>query len=166
MSNPLIKPGDPRFQRQSLQGAGGENPYADKIEQTDSERNDTDAYEAGGDVGDRPFLPRYEVQQQSRSALLLVLASAGWAGAIVGAIALSGIWPVGWVCPLLGAPPAAAAWLLAWEYLKAVNAGAIDEGARPRLRLAMVLGWSAVLACLGIVGAMVYRQMNFLPDFI
>lgn len=112
----------------------------------------------------RPYLPEYGVQQESRSNLLLLLAGAGWIAAAFGAISFTGIVSSGWLSPLLGTGPAATAWLLAHQELNAARVGAIDAAHVPRIRLAYWLGFSGLAACASIVGSMIYRSMNFLPD--
>jgi hypothetical protein len=42
--------------------------------------------------------------------------------------------------------------------------GAIEEQARSRARHAFWLGLTALLACLLVIAAMIYRKANFLPD--
>jgi hypothetical protein len=128
-----------------------------------SERND--AYAAApGDA--TPFEPRYEAHQTPRTALLYLLGGMAWTGAAVGVVALSGLIPAGWICPLLGIAPAGAAWFLAWEDIKAIRTGAMAEEARPATRLAMWIGLLGLLACAAIVGSMIYREMPFLPDVL
>src|SRR5205814_10361373 len=114
---------------------------------------------------ERPFVPRYEVQQQPRTGLLLLLGGLAWAAAVVGVASLAGLLSLGWISPLLGAGPGAIAWLLAHAELKAIRVGAIAAEARSQTRHAFWLGLSGLLICLAIVAAMIYRRMNFFPDF-
>ena len=102
-----------------------------------------------------------------RSILVTLPAAVAVAGVValaVGALSLTGLVQVGWICPLLGLAPAATAWLLAFEDLKAIADGAIEPEARPRTHLAMWLGIAGVIACGAVVASMIYRTMNFLPD--
>jgi hypothetical protein len=112
----------------------------------------------------RPFVPQFEVQQRSRATLLFWLGGFGWFAAALGAISFTGVFDIGWVSPLLGLAPAAAAWFLAYEDLKAIRVGAIDAAARPRTWHAYWLGLTGLVACAAIIGAMIYHQMRFLPD--
>ena len=164
MSNPLFRPNDPRFRKGEIVDPEGKNRFGD-VAQPPAAPEDKDAiYAASAGDDARPYAPQYEVQQAPRSGLLLLMAALGWAGAIIGAVSITGIFASGWICPLLGAAPAAAAWLLAHEDLKALSLGAIDPAARPQTRLAIWLGASALAACVAIVGSMIYRGLSFLPD--
>ena len=166
MSNPLLRPNDPKFQRPELRDEAGQNRFSeDSAPQPSSAAQPQNNYAAAaGDV--RPFQPRYEAQQHARTGLLYLLGALGYAGMAVGLLALLRIFTTGWIAPLLGLAPAAAAWLLAWEDLKAIRAGAIAEEARPGVRLAMWLGLLALFACASVVASMIYREMTFLPDVL
>jgi hypothetical protein len=166
MSNPLLKPNDPRFRQPELRDESGQSRFAEEpaAKASDSaERSDVFAA-AKGEA--RPFDPRYEAQQVPRTGLLYLLGGLGSIGAAIGVLALLGLTDTGWICPLLGLGPAGAAWLLAWEDMKAIRTGAMTEQARPAVRLAMSIGLLAFFACAAIVASMIYRQMTFLPDVI
>jgi len=164
MSNPLIKPNDPRFRQPDIRDAEGKNRFGESEQPVEEAPPQYEIYSAGTSDEARPFLPQYEAQQRSRGGLWLFLGGVGWTAAVLGAISLAGIFRGGWICPLLGAGPAGAAWLLAYEELKAIRVGAIDTAAGPRTRYAFWLGFTALVGCIGLVAAMIYRQMNFLPD--
>jgi hypothetical protein len=164
MSNPLLRPNDPRFRKAPLEDVTGKNPFAEGQPVSAAAPSSDDLFAPSGGEEARPFQPQYVAQQQSRAGLYLVLACLGWVGAVLGAASLAGLFGAGWICPLLGTAPAAAAWLLAYEELKAIGVGAIDSGARPRARLAMIVGLFSLAGCLAVVGSMIYRQMNFLPE--
>jgi hypothetical protein len=166
MSNPLLRPNDPRFRKPELRDESGTNPFAEP---------GAKPAEAGpqpaGDVfaataDERPYQPKYEAQQQSRGGLLLLLGATGWLAAFFGVLSMADVVAMGWIGPLIGVAPAGAAWFLAYEELKAVRHGAIDIEARSRLRSAFWLGLLGLLACLAIIAAMIYQQMNFLPDLV
>jgi len=166
MSNPLLKPEDPRFRPLEFRDEAGQNRFGEEEAAkagVDSKSGDAFAT-ASGDA--RPFEPRYEAHQVPRTALLYLLGGMAWTGAAIGAVALAGLIPAGWICPLLGIAPAGAAWFLAWEDLKSIRTGAMDEEARPATRLAMWIGLLGLLACAAIVGSMIYREMPFLPDVL
>jgi hypothetical protein len=164
MSNPLLRPNDPRFRKGEIADAQGKNRFGEEAQPSGAPQEENAIYAVSAGDEARPYAPQYEVQQAPRSALLLLMAALGWVGAIIGAISSTGIITSGWICPLLGAAPAAAAWLLAHEDLKALHLGAIDATARPQTRLALWLGASALIACLAITGSMIYRGLSFLPD--
>ena len=166
MSNPLLRPNDPRFRKEQVVGANGKNRFGDEAEQPSAAADQGEVFLASAVGDERPYSPAYEAQQSPRSGTLLLLAAAGWMGAILGVLSLAGLLAAGWLCPLLGIGPAAAAWLLAYEDLKAISQGAIDRSARPRTLLAMWLGIAALVVCLAFVGWMIYWGMQFLPDLL
>jgi hypothetical protein len=152
MSNPLLKPEDPRFKRANVRDGAGRNPFAERDEALHAATNDA-----------RPFAPRYAAQQPSRAGLFLFLGGMGWGTALVGCMSIAGLFDLGWISPLLGVGPAAAAWLMARNELQAIDIGAMDPTNRPQARQAFWLGLTAFIACLAVVTAMIYRHMNFLP---
>ena len=166
MSNPLFKPNDSRFHPPELRDEAGQSRFAEESAvQAAANSESNDAYTtANGDA--RPFEPRYEAHQTPRTALLYLLAGMAWTGAAIGVVALSGLIPAGWICPLLGIAPAATAWLLAGEDIKAIRSGAMAAEARPATRWAMWIGLLGLLACAAIVGSMIYRELPFLPDVL
>ena len=166
MSNPLLRPNDPRFRKGEIVDSEGKNVFGDEAQTSAAPDNNGEVYAASAAGEERPYSPTYEVQQPPRSGLLLLLAALGWTGAIIGAISFTGFFASGWICPLLGVGPAAAAWLLAHEDLKALSLDAIAPAARPQTRLAKWLGVFALIACLAVVGMMIYQGMRFLPDFL
>jgi hypothetical protein len=166
MSNPLLRPNDPRFQRPELRDEAGQNRFTDDSEpQTDAPPAAVNNFAAAAGE-ERPFQPRYEAQQPARTGLLYLLGGLGFAGMAVGLLALLRVFTTGWIAPLLGLAPSAAAWLLAWEDLKAIRTGAIGEESRPGVLLAMWLGLEAFFACVAVVASMIYREMTFLPDVL
>lgn len=172
MSNPLLRPNDPRFQKPSITDAQGQNRFAEPAEGASPS---SDAASAAGGSGSQyaspaseqqPYQPQYEATQPGRTGLLFGLAGCGLAGILFGGLHLVGMFSFGWIVPLIATVPAAAAWLLAHEDLKAIRLGAIDEGQRQDTRFAYWLGVLALLGCLGVLATMIYRQLNFLPDLL
>jgi hypothetical protein len=163
MSNPLLHPSDPRFQRPEIRDAAGKNPFADQNAQPDRSPDTNDVYAAAAADEAQPFTAQYSVQQTSRASLLLFLGGIGWGAAAVGAFSFTGWFDVGWLSPLLGLGPAGAAWLLAHEELKAIRAGAISQNHEPQARQAFWLGLTGLIACLGIVVAMICYELRLLP---
>jgi hypothetical protein len=163
MSNPLLRPNDPRFQKPEIRDASGQNRFGES-QQPEADSPSESQYAAGASDVERPFVPRYEVQQQPRTALLLLLGGLAWAAAVVGVGSLGGLVSLGWISPLIGAGPGAVALALAYAELKAIQAGAIRADAQSQTRHAFWLALSGLLLCLAIVAAMIYRRMSFLPD--
>lgn len=165
MPNPLLKPNDPRFQKPLLSEGVKNNPFAEVVAESSDKEKIASVYVPASLNGDpQPYTPAYAAQQTPRFQQLFLLGSLGWCAAVIGAVSFTGIFDIGWLAPLLGLGPAAAAWLLAHEDIKAIRVGAIRAEAYPPTRYAFWLGLTALLACAGIVGAMIYREMNFLPD--
>jgi hypothetical protein len=166
MSNPLLRPNDPRFRQPALHNEAGKNRFAEEA----AAKPGADAQ--GGDVfaatsgESRPFEARFEAQQPPRTRLLFVLGGLGWIAAAIGVLAILGQTEIGWICPLLGLGPAGGSLLLAHEDVKAIRVGAMDERYRQPTRLAWWLGLFGLVACAAIVGSMIYRQMAFLPDVL
>src|SRR5262245_31350441 len=163
MSNPLLRPNDPRFKRTDVRDAAGRNPFAEGDQALEQSKTGDGVFSAGATDDARPFAPQYEAQQQSRAGLLLFLGGMGWGTALVGAVSIAGLFDLGLISPLLGVGPAAVAWLMARGELQSIENGAMDPADRPRVRHAFWLGLTAFIACLAVVTAMIYRQMNFLP---
>jgi hypothetical protein len=164
MSNPLLKPSDPRFQKPDMRDAEGKNRFGEGERPVEAPQAEAEVYAAAAVDEARPFVPRYEAQQQPRAGLLFLFGGLAWAAAAIGTISLAGVFDLGWLAPLLGIVPAAAAWFLANEDLKAIRVGAITADARSQTQHGFWLGVTGLVACLGIVAAMIYRQMHFLPD--
>jgi len=164
MSNPLLKPNDPRFQKSDVRDPEGKNRFGDGSPQPNAPTASGDVFSAAATDEARPFVPKYAVQQHSRPTLLFVLGGVGWGAAAVGAFSLTGWFDFGWISPLLGVVPAGAAWLLAHEELKAISAGVIAEQARDKSRHAYWLGLMGLLMCLAVIAAMIYRGLHFLPN--
>jgi hypothetical protein len=163
MSNPLLRPNDPRFQKPEIRDAAGQNRFGDEVP-AGTPAADAGVFAAATEEGEQPYQPRYEAQQADRGSVLLSLAGLGWGLGLFGSISLLGFVSLGWMMPLLGMVPSAAAWFLAHEDLKTIYLGAIDAAARPRTRNAYWLGLLGLVLCAAVVGSMLWRQMTFLPD--
>jgi hypothetical protein len=164
MSNPLLKPNDPRFHKPSIVDAAGQNRFAEGGAAAEAGKETGDAFAAGAAADARPFQPHYEVTQRSRSGMLLWIAGLSHLGAAVGLLALSGLFPTGYFATLISVVPGATAWLLAYQDLKAMHLGAMDDSGRQRTRLAYWLGLFGLLACLAIVGTAIWKEISLLPD--
>jgi hypothetical protein len=160
MSNPLLRPNDPRFQKPDVRDAEGKNRFGETAEVGNPASSTGDVFAAAAAGEARPFEPRYEAQQRSRAVLWLFFGGIGWGAGLVGLVSLLGLYDTSWISPLLGLIPGGAGWLLAYEELKAIRTGAIASEAAPRTRHALWLGFTAVLACGSLVVAMVYRDMT------
>ena len=165
MSNPLLRPNDPRFNKPSVQDQAGKNRFGDDQPAAPSPEG-VELFAAAASDEPRPYVPKYDAQQAPRTRLLTILAVIGWACGLGGAMSLTGWLMMGWLLPLLGVGFAMTAWLLAYQELKAIESGAIDASSRPQTRHAFWLGLLALVICVAVVAAMIWRQMAVLPDFL
>lgn len=164
MSNPLLKPNDPRFQKPDIRDQAGQNLFGEAKPADAKSAADEGVFTAAAVEDARPYEPKYEAQQASRVVLLTTLAAIAWGCGVFGSISLTGFLSLGWILPLLGIVPAATAWLLAHDELKTIQTGAIDESARPGARRAYWMGFIGLLICLGVTAAMIWQKLSFLPD--
>lgn len=167
MSNPLLRPNDPRFQRPPLRDEAGNNVFGDADAPVQAQPADgqplparpaagpaDNLFAAPADTGAEPaYQPRFETTQQHRGILLLVLAVVGLGGSGSLALVLTGfVWGL---MGLLGIVPAAAAWLLALSDVKAMRSGAMDVRGLAQTRLAMWLGGAGVAVYVAVLAAAV-----------
>jgi hypothetical protein len=161
MSNPLLKPNDPRFQRPEVRDEAGKNRFGD--EQAGEQPAAGGEYAATGDA--RPYQPQYEAQQPARNGLLLTLAIFGGACGLVGSMSLLNVFiSLGWLLPLLGLILAMSAWFLAHQDRQAARVGALAAAGLPLLNTAYWLSLLAIVLCLSVVISMIWRGLSFLPD--
>lgn len=165
MSNPLLRPGDPRFQKPTVVDASGANRFAEAPEVAEAEGANGDLYSAGGSL-DKPYQPEYETTARPRGGLLLVLASFGLAGAATTVVSMTGVLVMGWILPLCTLPMSAAAVYLALEELKLMKLGAMEDSGRTTTRLALWIGLVGVAASLLTIAAMIWMGLSFLPDVL
>lgn len=180
MSNPLIKPSDPRFQPPPLRDAAGNNLFVDPdapvaAQPADGQAITPPAPAATKAVNDNLFAtpaatggepayePRYETTRKHRGILLLVLAIAGLAGDV--ALLLTLLAPFGLIG--LGAIlPAAAAWIIGQGDLKAMRQGAMDDSGRKMTRVAMWLGLAGALLYFVVLLALVVLLVLLVLSFM
>jgi hypothetical protein len=169
MTNPLLKPGDPRFAQPSIVDAAGQNRFAEN-EKAENAPPDIgaqqDVYSASLASSETPYQPRYATTAPSRGIILLVLALVGLGGAAAGMSSLTGIMLTGWIFPLCAFFASASAWLLAFGDLREMQSGARDEEGRPLTLIAMWLGVVGLVACVGSVVSMVWLGLSLLPSFL
>ena len=160
MSNPLIKPNDPRFQNRDPRDALGKNLFAEPAEVLEqssagSSEGPPNLYATQAAAStEKPYQPEYLTTQPHRGMLLLVLAIVGLSGNAGATLALSGIW-LAVVLPVLAIFPAAAALLLGQQDLRAMGVGAMDRTGIALTRIAFWMGVAGVvcslLSCFGLL---------------
>jgi hypothetical protein len=172
VSNPLLRPHDPRFQRPPLRDAAGNNVFADPDVPVPAEAADSGPLPArvveptGDNVfaspapvegSDPTYQPQYETTHAHRGILLLVLSIVGLVGDGTLLLFLAGT--VFGLIGLLAIVPAVTAFLLARADLVGMRQGAIDPAGLAKTRLAMWLGLAGVvvyalaLAATGLLAA-------------
>lgn len=173
MSNPLLKPNDPRFTKPSLIDAAGKNVFAEGTE------NDIAAATVAGEsaatpddniyrssTANAPYQPRFEVSQGHRGVLLMVLAVTGLVGSLLGFASLSGLWVLGWVFSFLSIVPAACAMGLGWQDLRAISMGAMDPKGRNLTLIAFWLGSLGVFFSVAMDAAVLYFAIYFMMSLV
>ncbi len=166
--NPLLRPGDPRFQRPPVRDGDGNNVFADPdapvpAEPADgqplppasrSESADNIFAPPAAAVPDGPvYQPQYQTTHSHRGVLLLVLGVAGLAGDAALLLAFTG--SVFGMSGLAAIVPAGAAFLLGRADLAAMKQGAVDPAGRSQTQAAMWLGLAGCILYLAAVVATV-----------
>lgn len=172
MSNPLLRPNDPRFTKPSLLDAEGKNLFsegnevvpASAVNEDGSTVADENVYAPS--AVDAPYQPRYEVSQGHRGALLMVLAITGLMGALLGISSLAGWWVLGWVPAFLAIVPSGCAMGLGWQDLRAMRMGAMDPQGRNMTQLAFWLGALGTFASLAMDAVVLFFVIYFLMSLV
>jgi len=176
MSNPLLRPGDPRFVKPSIHDAQGKNLFAEPGEKQEvtllpseagspaSPSPDTNVYAPSAESV--PYQPRYVVSQKHRGVLLLVLALTGLLGSFVGVTSLLGIFVLGWVLSALAVVPAGCAWALGAQDLRSIRLGAMDPAGLNLTRVATWLGALGLLSSIAMVGTVIFFAIYFVMSLV
>jgi hypothetical protein len=172
MSNPLLRPDDPRFRRKDLQQPDGTNPFSegdgvleaesDRAQQAQADRQQN-VFAAPSNHGGRPFVPQYELTADHRGGLLLGLSSIGSVAAILSWLVVGDYVGLGWLFPLLGIVPAVTAIFLAADDLRMMRLGARDPAGRGLTLTALVISTVSVLILVVGVIALIYWGYSGLP---
>lgn len=168
MSNPILKPNDPRFTKPSPFDLEGKNRFseanevvtASAVNEDGSTFVDENRYSASAES--TPYQPRFEVSQGHRGVLLLVLAVTGLVGSLFGISSLAGWWVLGWVFSFLAIIPAGCALGLGWQDLRAIRLGAMDPNGRNLTQIAFWLGALGVFSSLAMDATVLYFVINFM----
>jgi hypothetical protein len=165
MSNPLLRPNDPRFQRLPIDDDAGKNRFGDDGQAQANAGNDPAAGSfASSTSGEQPYQPRYETTAKSRAKLLTTFAMIGLGGALVGVLGATGLVSTGWVFPLCGSVASGTAMFLGYGDLREMTLGARDGTGRGATSTAMWLGLAGLAGCLGLVATMIWLGLSVFPD--
>ena len=172
MSNPLLRPNDPRFTKPNLLDAQGKNIFAEgkgnevaaaaAVQPDGSTVPDENVY--SGSAASTPYQPRYEVSQRHRGTLLMVLACTGLVGSLCGVSSLAGWWVLGWVPSFLAIVPAGCALGLGWQDLRAMRMGAMDPKGQNLTQTAFWMGALGGFSSLAMDATVLFFVINFLME--
>jgi hypothetical protein len=168
MSNPLLKPNDPRFTKPSPFDLEGKNRFSEAnevvtaaaVNEDGSTVVDENLY--GGSAESTPYQPQFEVSQGHRGVLLLVFAVTGLVGSLFGIASLAEWWVLGWVFSFLAIVPAGCALGLGWQDLRAIRLGAMDPKGHNLTQIAFWLGALGVFSSLAMDATVLYFVINFM----
>ncbi len=172
MSNPLLRPNDPRFTKPSVHDAEGKNLFSEGNEIVTAQAAGEDGTTAADDniysssTASTPYQPRFEVSQSHRGTLLMVLAVTGVVGSLCGVSSLAGWWVLGWVPAFLAIVPAGCAVGLGLQDLRAIRMGAMDPKGQKLTHLAFWLGVLGVFASLAMDGTVLFFVIYFLMSLV
>ncbi len=164
MSNPLIRPGDPRFQRPPLHDEAGKNRFADDAPPAShSDAVGDPAARPIGDVFATPqpseepaYRPQYVSDQPSRRRTMLALATLSLAADAASMVAILGErWTASTVLLFAGIVTGSVAWYLATDELSAIKAGVMPAEHRPAAWTGLALASLGVLLGLAFVATAV-----------
>lgn len=178
MSNPLLRPNDPRFAKPSPFDTDGKNKFSEEKEivaakALGADGSNLDAADVtpsdnlySSSATDTPYQPRYVVSQSHRGGLLLGLAITGLISSLSGFLSLAGWWTLGWIPSFLAIVPAACALGLGWQDLRAIRLGSMDPRGESLTQLAFWLGALGVLASLAMDATVLFFVIYFVMSLI
>lgn len=172
MSNPLLKPNDPRFTRPSPFDGTGKNRFSEENEVVRAAAVNEDGSTAAdgniysGSAESAPYQPRFEVSQRHRGVLLMVLAVTGLLSSLLGISSLAEWWVLGWVFSFLAIIPAGCAMGLGWQDLRAIRLGAMDPKGQTLTQAAFWIGVLGVFSSLAMDATVLYFVINFMMELV
>jgi hypothetical protein len=170
MSNPLLRPNDPRFAKPSPFDPDGTNKFSEGKEVVTAKAVNEDGSTApddniySGSAESNPYQPRFEVSQNHRGVLLLVLAITGVVFSLFAVSSLAGWWVLGWIPSFLAIVPAGCALGLGWQDLRAIRLGAMDPKGQNLTEIAFWLGSLGVFTSLAMDATVLYFVIYFLME--
>jgi hypothetical protein len=163
MSNPLIRPNDPRFQRLPVRDESGKNRFSEEQAppaEAAAEAPDLFASPQPGGGPEPAYKPEYISRQPSRQRPMLLLAAISLSSDAAGAIA---IWREQWtLCAIAlfaGAVLGGVSWYLATDEFAHLKAGVLDEEHRSSAWAGVILASLGVLLALALAAGAVYSAI-------
>ena len=155
MSNPLIRPSDPRFQRPPITDETGINRFSEdepiQAQPADMPATEESAFAAPQSSDERAYQPEYATGQPSRHRLIQTLSASALTAVSVAALTL---WIEHWtVYPMLliALPTAILNWYVAADELSVIRRGGVNADHRTVARLGLAVGIACTLSAIGIL---------------
>jgi hypothetical protein len=166
MTNPLLRPDDPRFKPKKVADDAEANPFSEgdavlDAEATAPNRSENTFAPAANDSS-RPFLPQYVVTAEHRGWLLLLLDLISLGACLLGVL----VNLIGYVLPLLGIMPAVVVVFLAAEDLRMMRLGGRNPDGRSMTLLALVVGAILTIAIATMCGLFYYFNFSLFPGWL
>jgi hypothetical protein len=162
MSNPLIRPNDPRFQRPALTDAEGKNRFSEENAPPQVPGDVAESvYAAPQSPGERSYQPEYVTGQPSRQHWILLLGG----GAVAAlAAAIVAVWLGHWTAYLLlivEVPLALVGCYLATDDLSAIRRGGLDVSYRATTRWGLLLNALMIPLAIALLAFIVRSGLGF-----
>lgn len=163
MTNPLLRPDDPRFRPKKVAGDADANPFSEGDAVLDAEatapNRNTNTFAPAATDSSRPFLPQYVMTADHRGWLLLALDLISFFACLLGVLVN---W-IGYALPLLGIMPAVVVVFLAAEDLRMMKLGGRNPAGQSITRLALGVAVFLTLAIATMCGLFFYFRFSVLP---
>jgi len=165
MSNPLIRPNDPRFQRQPVTDEAGLNRFSDDAPipavPADQPNPEVSAYASPQHSEQPAYRPEYVSGQPSRHRLIQLLSASSISAFVLSAIAFWleywGVYPLVLVAGMISG----LTWYTSADELSVIRRGGVDDTHRTLARLGLAIGITCTLLTVGVVYAAVAGGVAF-----
>jgi hypothetical protein len=163
MSNPLIRPNDPRFQRQPITDEAGNNRFADESPVApaagDSQPDEASSVFAPPHSSGQTYQPEYVSGQPSRHRLIQWLCASSISAIVLAfAALLLAHWSV-YPLLLIAGMISGLTWYTSADELSVIRRGGVADTHRTIARLGVVIGMAGVLLTVGVVYAALWGRV-------
>lgn len=149
MSNPLIRPNDPRFQRQPITDEAGNNRFADEASSVFAPPHSSG----------QTYQPEYVSGQPSRHRLIQWLCASSISAIVLAfAALLLAHWSV-YPLLLIAGMISGLTWYTSADELSVIRRGGVADTHRTIARLGVVIGMAGVLLTIGVVYAALWGRV-------